>query len=232
MVIVAHFYDVESGRLALDERGHKSGYERFGIPIPRDGGITNLLDEAADRGRRFDVVICESISRVARRGYEGLSVERALEHAEVCLFAANEAIIVSGSRAQRILQRRINPSIAEYEVLNTLEHPGVGCARTCERAGTSANPLRVPGQDLPAPQPGQGRSRRHQDPAGSRRRLRANRHPDRGLAAPGRARLRRHRRTAQRRPACLPRPTPVGGPHRARAAWGKTTMVNDPVTRN
>jgi site-specific DNA recombinase len=59
--------------------------------------------------------------------YEGLSVERALDHAEVCLFAANEAITVSGSRAQRILQRRINQSIAEYEVLNTLEHPGVGC---------------------------------------------------------------------------------------------------------
>ena len=37
------------------------------------------------------------------------------------MFAANESISVSGSRAQRILQRRINQSVAEYEVLNTLE---------------------------------------------------------------------------------------------------------------
>ncbi|WP_410628073.1 recombinase family protein [Amycolatopsis sp. cmx-8-4] len=35
--------------------------------------------------------------------------------------AVNETISVSGSRAQRILQRRINQSVAEYEVLNTLE---------------------------------------------------------------------------------------------------------------
>jgi DNA invertase Pin-like site-specific DNA recombinase len=120
-VIVAHFYDVESGRMDLDARGQGSNYERFDIPIARDGGITDLLDEAAHPGRRFDVVICEGISRVARRAFEGLSVERALEKAEVPLFASNEPITVSGSRAQRILQRRINQSVAEYEVLNTLE---------------------------------------------------------------------------------------------------------------
>jgi DNA invertase Pin-like site-specific DNA recombinase len=120
-VIVAHFYDVESGRMDLDARGQGSNYERFDIPIARDGGITDLLDEATHPGRRFDVVICESISRVARRAFEGLSVERALEKSEVPLFASNEPITVSGSRAQRILQRRINQSVAEYEVLNTLE---------------------------------------------------------------------------------------------------------------
>ena len=37
------------------------------------------------------------------------------------LFAANEPIAISGSRAQRILQRRINQAVAEYEVLQTLE---------------------------------------------------------------------------------------------------------------
>ncbi|CRK59350.1 Site-specific recombinase [Alloactinosynnema sp. L-07] len=120
-VIVAHFYDVESGRMELEARGQGTDYERFDIPIARDGGITDLLAEAAHPGRRFDVVICESISRVARRAYEGLSIERELERAEVPLFAANEPITVSGSRAQRILQRRINQSVAEYEVLNTLE---------------------------------------------------------------------------------------------------------------
>ncbi len=120
-VIVAHFYDVESGRMELDRRGRGDHYERFDIPIARDGGIADLLAEAARPDRRFDVVICESIARVARRAYEGLSVERDLERCEVSLFAANETISVSGSRAQRILQRRINQSVAEYEVLNTLE---------------------------------------------------------------------------------------------------------------
>ncbi len=120
-VIVAHFYDVESGRMELDRRGRGDHYDRFDIPIARDGGIADLLQEAARPNRRFDVVICESIARVARRAYEGLSVERDLERCEVSLFAANETISVSGSRAQRILQRRINQSVAEYEVLNTLE---------------------------------------------------------------------------------------------------------------
>lgn len=120
-VIVCHFYDVESGRLELDARGRKTGYERFGIPIPRDGGITDLLAEAEHPNRRFDVVICENASRTARRMYEGLSIERELEHAGVPLFAANEPIRLEGGRAQQILQRRINQSVAEYEVINTLE---------------------------------------------------------------------------------------------------------------
>jgi site-specific DNA recombinase len=120
-VIVAKFYDVESGRMELEDRGQKTDYERYNIPIARDGSIADLLAEAVHQNRRFDVVICENIARVARRAYEGLSVERELERVEVPLFAANEPITLTGSRAQRILQRRINQSIAEYEVLNTLE---------------------------------------------------------------------------------------------------------------
>ncbi|GAA5151776.1 hypothetical protein GCM10023321_19390 [Pseudonocardia eucalypti] len=120
-LVVAHFYDVESGRLVLDQRGQGSDYERFDIPIARDGGITDLLAEAARPDRRFDVVICESVSRVARRTFESLSIERELEQAGVPLFASNEPITLSGSWAQRILQRRINQTVAEWEVANTLE---------------------------------------------------------------------------------------------------------------
>ncbi|MQA02173.1 MAG: recombinase [Streptosporangiales bacterium] len=120
-VIVAHFYDVESGRMELAARGRGENYERFDIPIARDGGVADLLEEASHPGRRFDVVICESISRVARRAFEGLSIERELDNAETPLFASNEPITLSGSRAQRVLQRRINQSVAEYEVLNILE---------------------------------------------------------------------------------------------------------------
>jgi site-specific DNA recombinase len=67
------------------------------------------------------VVICESMSRTARKMYESLSVERELERAEVPVFASNEPIMLTGGRAQQILQRRINQSVAEYEVLNMLE---------------------------------------------------------------------------------------------------------------
>ncbi|TWE27586.1 recombinase family protein [Prauserella muralis] len=119
--IVCHFYDVESGRMELEQRGRATDYERFDIPIARDGGIADLLTEAQQADRRFDVVICESMARTARKMYESLSVERALERAEVPVFAANEPIMLSGGRAQQILQRRINQSVAEYEVLNMLE---------------------------------------------------------------------------------------------------------------
>ncbi|MEV0113279.1 recombinase family protein [Streptomyces sp. NPDC050844] len=119
--VVCHFYDVESGRKELSERSRGKDFERFGIPITRDGGIVDLLAEAARPDRRFDAVICESTSRVARRMYENLSVERELEHAGVPLFAWNEPIKLDGGRAQQILQRRINQSVAEYEVLNALE---------------------------------------------------------------------------------------------------------------
>ncbi|WP_081855511.1 recombinase family protein [Saccharopolyspora rectivirgula] len=120
-VIVTHFYDVESGRMELERRGRKAGYERFDIPIARDGGIADLLAEATRPNRRFDVVICETMSRIARKMYENLSVERQLEQAGVAVFASNEPIVLSGGRAQQILQRRINQSVAEYEVLNMLE---------------------------------------------------------------------------------------------------------------
>lgn len=42
-VIVAHFYDVESGRMDLERRGRGDHYDRFDIPIARDGGIADLL---------------------------------------------------------------------------------------------------------------------------------------------------------------------------------------------
>ena len=107
--------------MELQQRGRGTDYERFDIPIARDGGITDLLTEAQRPDRRFDVVICESMSRTARKMFESLSVERELERAEIPVFASNEPISLTGGRAQQILQRRINQSVAEYEVLNMLE---------------------------------------------------------------------------------------------------------------
>ncbi len=72
-MIVAHFYDVESGRKDLAERGNSQAFSRFEIPIPRDGSIKDLLAEARRPDRRFAAVVCESIERVARRTYFGAS---------------------------------------------------------------------------------------------------------------------------------------------------------------
>ena len=120
-VIVAHFYDIESGRKDLAGRGRSSAHERFDIPVARDGGIADLLAEVVRPDRRFDAVICESIDRVARRTYYGTQFEHQLEGAGVALFAADEPIVTSGKRSTAILTRRVKQSVAEWYVLEMLE---------------------------------------------------------------------------------------------------------------
>jgi site-specific DNA recombinase len=131
-VIVAHFYDVESGRNSMDLRGHGHDHEQFDIPIPRDGGIADLLAEAHQPDRRFVAVVCESIDRVARITYFGTKIEYELEQAGVALLAADEGIdpaavsaladgAVPVKRATPTLTRRVKQAIAEWYVLNMLE---------------------------------------------------------------------------------------------------------------
>ena len=139
-VIFAHFYDVESGRKDLDARGFSRAHERFDITIPRDGGIQDLLAEAARPDRRFAVVICESIERVARRTYFGAKVEYELEQHGVALLAADEPLPAdaggsrggwSRKRATPVLTRRVKQAIAEWYVLQMLELSWDGfCAHT------------------------------------------------------------------------------------------------------
>ena len=223
-VIVAHFYDVESGRMELADRGHGTGYERFDIPIARDGGVADLLEEAQHPGRRFDVVICESVSRVARRTFEGLSIERELERQEVPLFAANEPITLAGSRAQRILQRRINQSVAEYEVLNTLEQSWGGlCTHVREGWNIGKPPYGYKAKTYRHPNPAKaakGQSKTRLEPDGAR-----------GETVTQIALWRYHEglgygAIAERLNTDLakyPPPEPPGK-ERARGAWGKSTV--------
>jgi DNA invertase Pin-like site-specific DNA recombinase len=120
-VIVAHYFDVESGRRDLELRGQGASHERFDIPIPRDGGIQDLLEHAKSRDRTFDAVICESIDRIARRTYLGTKIEHDLEGSGVALFASDEPIAVNGKRASAILTRRVKQGVAEWYVLELLE---------------------------------------------------------------------------------------------------------------
>ncbi|GAA2070513.1 hypothetical protein GCM10009801_21300 [Streptomyces albiaxialis] len=224
--VVCHFYDVESGRLELDQRGHGTDTEhRFGIPIPRDGGIDDLLTEAQRADRRFDVVICETPSRVARRMYEGLSVERALEGVGVPLLASNEPIKLDGGRAQQILHRRINQSIAEYEVFNILETSWGGLCTHVREGWNIGQP----------PYGYTARTYRHPNPARAAKgatKSRLEPDPDRGPVVTQIALWRYYERIgygeiADRLDADLerhPPPTPPGGPARARGHWGKSTV--------
>ncbi|MGH3249686.1 MAG: hypothetical protein ACRDOI_26260 [Trebonia sp.] len=79
----------------LRRRVHGRAHEQFQIPIPRDGGIADLLAEAeAERpDRRFDIVICQSMDRIARRTYIATEIEHRLEMAGVRLMAADESAI-------------------------------------------------------------------------------------------------------------------------------------------
>jgi site-specific DNA recombinase len=131
-VIVAKFYDVESGRKAVEQRGTSNAHSQFDIPIPRDGGIADLLAEAQRPDRRFVAVVCESIERVARTTYFSTKIEHELEQAGVALLAADEGIdasaipsLNSGSapfrRATPTLTRRVKQAISEWYVLNMLE---------------------------------------------------------------------------------------------------------------
>ncbi len=124
-VIVAHFYDIESGRMDLAARGRGHSHELFEIPIPRDGGFSDLLAEAERPDRRFDVVICEEIGRVGRRTIISTEVEHRLEMAGVLLAAADEPIDLTSPRhrksATQILTRRVKQGVAEWYVLDMLE---------------------------------------------------------------------------------------------------------------
>jgi hypothetical protein len=91
-VIVAKFYDVESGRNTIENRGRGNAHEHLNIPIDRDGGIADLLAEAKRPDRRFVAVVCESIERVARVTYFSTKIEFELENSGVALLAADEGI--------------------------------------------------------------------------------------------------------------------------------------------
>jgi hypothetical protein len=149
-VIVAHFYDVESGRTAEQLRGRGHGHEHFDIPIPRDGGIADLLVEAKQPNRRFVAVICESIERVDRTMYGSLRLEHELEQAGIALLAADEPFdrrsipalaedIGPAKRATPTLTRRIKQAIAEWYGNNMLELVWGGFKVHTNQDSTSAN---------------------------------------------------------------------------------------------
>jgi site-specific DNA recombinase len=65
---------------------------KTGLSLSRDGGLANLLAEAARHDRRFHAVACASIDRIARPTHLLTQIEHELEQAGVALLVADEGI--------------------------------------------------------------------------------------------------------------------------------------------
>ena len=131
--ITAYYWDIESGRKHLDLRGNGADTSRFNVPVPRDGGITDLIRDAPSGG--FEAVIVESIDRVSRMTADSTRVEQELERLDIPLFAADEPLYTN---ATSILTRRVKQGIAEWYVRDLLERAGAGWRSRSARAGTPA----------------------------------------------------------------------------------------------
>jgi hypothetical protein len=112
--IAASFWDIESGGMDLEARGHASTHQQVDTGIPRDGGMATLLTEAGGPAPRFAAVICEDIERSARDTFSALKLEKELTAAGVPLFATDEPISIEGMNATTVLIRRVKQGVAEW----------------------------------------------------------------------------------------------------------------------
>jgi site-specific DNA recombinase len=133
--IVARYWDIESGRKALQDRG--SGADASEVAVPREGGLTDLL-EAAANGRPFDAVIVESIDRLSRMTADATHIERQLEDRDVALFAADEPMTAN---ATAILTRRVKQGVAEWYVRDLIEKSRRGMEESARQGWHTGGPV-------------------------------------------------------------------------------------------
>jgi DNA invertase Pin-like site-specific DNA recombinase len=113
--ISAWYWDVESGGLDLEARGHGTAWRAFtGAGLPRDGGLADLLAEAASPAPRFAAVICEDIERSGRDTFNALRLEKKLSRSSIPLFATDEPAVIDGVNATTVLVRRMKQGVAEW----------------------------------------------------------------------------------------------------------------------
>ncbi|MEU5430541.1 recombinase family protein [Streptomyces olivoreticuli] len=107
----AYFWDVESGMLPPELRGlgPQEMYDALAVPVPRDGGLQDLVDRAEALGVTH--VLAERSDRVARAMLTSLTVEHELQKAGVEVVYANEP--VGGTESGRLRTRRYSQVDAE-----------------------------------------------------------------------------------------------------------------------
>ncbi|MGW6804185.1 recombinase family protein [Streptomyces sp. NPDC055039] len=108
---VAYFWDVESGMLPPEQRGlgPQEMYDALAVPIPRDGGLQDLVDRAEQLSVTH--VLAERSDRVARAMLTSLTVEHELERVGVEVVYANEP--TGGTDSGRLRTRRYSQVDAE-----------------------------------------------------------------------------------------------------------------------
>ena len=113
--IAAVYWDVESGGLDLEARSQGDAYRQFtAAGIPRDGGMADLLAEAASPVPKFAAVICEDIERSGRDTFNALKLEKKLSRSGIPLFATDEPAHIDGANATTVLVRRMKQGVAEW----------------------------------------------------------------------------------------------------------------------
>jgi hypothetical protein len=168
--------------VALLARSQGRAWRQFtAVGVSRDGGMADLLTEAAAPLQRFAVVVCEDMERSARDTFNALKLERncppkasAIRHRRARLIEGN--------------QRHHSPSPAGQAgcrgmvPLQLKERPGKGSRNIPWPAGISASrPTGTP-PTASRTRPRQGRPEQHQEPTRPGPGPRARGRPDLRLA--------------------------------------------------
>jgi site-specific DNA recombinase len=113
--VAAVYSDIESGATDLESRSQNGSWRILtDAGLPRDGGMADLLTEAASPVPRFAVVVCEDIERSARDTFNALKLERELSGHGIPLFATDEPASIAGINATTVLVRRVKQGVAEW----------------------------------------------------------------------------------------------------------------------
>ena len=120
--VAAVYSDVESGGTDLESRSLTQSWRVLtDAGLQRDGGMADLLAEAASPNPRFAVVVCEDIERSARDTFNALKLERELTRNGIPLFATDEPADIAGVNATAVLVRRVKQGVAEWYRLQLKE---------------------------------------------------------------------------------------------------------------
>ena len=120
--LAAVYWDIESGGIDLEHRSQGDAYKEFAdAGLPRDGGMADLLREAASPAPKFAAVICEDIERSGRDMFNALKLEKELSRQGIPLFATDEPADIEGVNATTVLVRRVKQGVAEWYRLQLKE---------------------------------------------------------------------------------------------------------------
>ena len=168
--IAAYYWDIESGGLDIEQRGHGTAHELFPeIGIPRDGGLADLLAEAKSPDPRFAVVMCEDIERSGRDTFNALKLEKAAERLRGAAVRHRRAHRRGGhQRRPPSWSAGSSRAWPSGTGCRSSRKPGKACVSTPSPGWNTGNPpYGYAAAALPPPRPGQSRPGRAPRPAWS-----------------------------------------------------------------